>query len=299
MSTFVAIDVETANGSNHSICQIGLAAFREGVPLWAWQSLVNPEEPFDTFNVKLHGIAQHHTTWAPTFPVAIEYLRNALENQIVACHWRFDFDAIHAAAEKYDAKLPTATWIDTCRVSRLAWPHLDNHKLPTVCNHLDIPLKHHNAGSDAMACGHILHRATSELGTGLSDLLKNVGTIANPVQYQNPPRNSHYSEKIELKGRKDGPLAGHVLVCTGEMKIGESKIAEFAASLGCDVDENFTQRRTTILVTGFRDPARFNGNPKSGKMIDAEKAIAKGKKITIMTEAEFLEVAKRFGLAAA
>lgn len=300
MSTFVAIDVETANSGRHSICQIGLVAFREGVPIWRWQSLVNPEESFDATNVKVHGITSVHASLAPNFPIALEYIRAAIDGQLLACHTSFDYQAIHAATDKYGLSTPRSTWIDTCEVARLAWPNLEHHKLPILCDHLDIPLLHHDAGSDALACGYILQRAISSLQIDLVALLGKVRPIDHPVEYRpTSSRINRYSEPIELSGRKDGPLAGHVLVCTGEMAMGELKIAQIAAALGCDVEDNVTQKRTTILVTGHRDPAQFKGDPKSGKQIDAEKAIAKGKRITILTENEFLEVAKRFGLTAA
>jgi DNA polymerase-3 subunit epsilon len=39
---FVVIDVETANADLSSICQVGIASFREGDLADTWESLVNP-----------------------------------------------------------------------------------------------------------------------------------------------------------------------------------------------------------------------------------------------------------------
>jgi DNA polymerase III epsilon subunit-like protein len=44
---FVAVDVETANSSLASICQIGAAFFIDGKLCETWETLVNPEEYFD------------------------------------------------------------------------------------------------------------------------------------------------------------------------------------------------------------------------------------------------------------
>ena len=39
---FVAIDVETANPNLASICQVGIAGFRDGVLAFEWKSYVDP-----------------------------------------------------------------------------------------------------------------------------------------------------------------------------------------------------------------------------------------------------------------
>ena len=66
--TFNAIDVETANASPASICQIGIVCVRDSV-IWDRVSiLVNPEERFNLFNVRLHGIDEEDVKDCPTFP---------------------------------------------------------------------------------------------------------------------------------------------------------------------------------------------------------------------------------------
>ena len=66
--TFNAIDVETANASPASICQIGIVYVRNGVIQDRMSILVNPEERFNLFNVKLHGINEETVNDSPTFP---------------------------------------------------------------------------------------------------------------------------------------------------------------------------------------------------------------------------------------
>ena len=54
--TFNAIDVETANERPYSICQIGIVQVRIGRIATSRSFTVDPQEPFRTFNVRLHGI---------------------------------------------------------------------------------------------------------------------------------------------------------------------------------------------------------------------------------------------------
>jgi DNA polymerase-3 subunit epsilon len=64
---FVAIDVETANPDMASICQIGIAFFKNGQLEREWVSLVNPKDYFDPINVSIHGIEESSVSSAPTF----------------------------------------------------------------------------------------------------------------------------------------------------------------------------------------------------------------------------------------
>lgn len=68
MVDFVAIDVETANPNMASICQIGLAAFREDKIVLEWKSLVDPKDGFSPVNVSIHGITEDMVAGSPTFP---------------------------------------------------------------------------------------------------------------------------------------------------------------------------------------------------------------------------------------
>ena len=55
---FVAVDVETANRQQGSICQIGLALVSTDNQIETTGLLIDPEQSFESFNVRLHGIDQ-------------------------------------------------------------------------------------------------------------------------------------------------------------------------------------------------------------------------------------------------
>ena len=42
------------------------------------------------------------------------------------------------------------------QMGRRCYPGLPNHRLNTLCDYLDIPLEHHQAGSDSRACAMLL-----------------------------------------------------------------------------------------------------------------------------------------------
>lgn len=97
---FVVVDVETANPDLASICQIGVASFANGALADTWQTLVDPQDEFDPWNMAVHGITEEDVRGAPTLPELFPALRRSLSCPIVACHTPFDRVALNRAATK-------------------------------------------------------------------------------------------------------------------------------------------------------------------------------------------------------
>lgn len=298
MSYFIAIDVETANRNPWSVCQIGLAAFDGSVCLWTWSSLVNPEEPFERGNVGVHGIKPEDVADAPRLPTILQGLVETLADRVLACHGRLDCDALHQGAHKHGLALPACRFINTVDVARAAWPEFGQHGLKSLTSRFGLALEHHDAEWDAVACGEILARGLAAMSIELDDVIARFGVLT-PAAYRprELPSDQAYSretyERIALKGRADGPLFGHVMCCTGKFSTGKRNLAELAAYLGCDVEDTFSMKRTTLLVTGQRDATASGGRTKSSKLLRAEAAIAAGWPVTILTEQEFLALSQR------
>ena len=95
--TFNAIDVETANASPASICQIGIVYVRNGVIQDRMSILVNPEERFNLFNVRLHGIDEETIKHSPAFPRVYDELCRRLARMTLVSHTMFDRVALEGA----------------------------------------------------------------------------------------------------------------------------------------------------------------------------------------------------------
>ena len=163
---FVAIDVETANSDFASICQVGVAAFRDGMLHDTWESLVDPEDYFDAMNVSVHGIDERAVRGAPKWQTIHEFLGPWLQDHVVASHTPFDRAALFRACDKIGLPPHNCTWLDTARVVRRAWPAFakKGYGLANVTKHLKIQFQHHNAKEDARAAGEVLIRAMAETG---------------------------------------------------------------------------------------------------------------------------------------
>ena len=169
---YYVVDVETANQFRHSICQIGIAAFADGRMVESWESLVNPHDDFLAFNVQLHGIGPKTVERAPGWSEVWEKVNSMLAGAAVASHTEFDRGALAQACMRHEMPaIAYGKWLDTCWLARHAWPHLLNHKLPTLARSFGIVYKAHDALEDARVAGEILALAMKERGVTLGELL--------------------------------------------------------------------------------------------------------------------------------
>ncbi|WON74775.1 exonuclease domain-containing protein [Nitrosospira sp. Is2] len=279
---FVAIDFETANADLASICQVGIATFQDGELIETWESLINPLDYFDWFNVEVHGIDEYDVVDAPTFPqVASEILRR-IENRVVVSHTSFDRTALYQAMVRHKLAEVPCQWLDTARVVRRAWGQWSHrgYGLTNVCRELGIVFNAHNALEDARAAGEVLLQAFRATGLGLEEW------IIRARQPINPEAN----EPIAREGNPEGVLFGHEIVFTGALVVTRREAAVLAAESGCTVAGD-VRKTTTLLVVGDQDIDKLAGNDKSSKHRKAEKLISKGQKIRILKEGDFLHIA--------
>jgi len=168
---FIALDVETANRDIGSICQVGLAAYKNGELIREWSSLINPEEKFSTFNIKIHGLTAEDVAEAPTLPKTAKTLRLWLNQEIVVCHTMFDKRALTRAFAKYGLPELKCRWLDSCQVARETW-YSSSYSLPVICDLIGHKFQHHDALEDAKAAGALILAAERETGLIPVDWLK-------------------------------------------------------------------------------------------------------------------------------
>ncbi len=164
---FIAIDVETATWDQESICQVGLAVVKNGSVTDSRSWLVRPPgNHYFPKNIAIHGIMPRMTENQPSFGELWPVFSPYFEGKVLAAHYaNFDMTSLAAAAWVAGRDLRIAGVLDSCIAARRSFPELADHKLPTVCSYLGIPLEHHDAQADALACAKIL------IATGSSPLL--------------------------------------------------------------------------------------------------------------------------------
>lgn len=278
---FVAVDVETANPSYASICQVGVADFSDGELVREWKSYIDPEDYFHPANVRIHGIDFPVVRGAPRLPDLERDLAERLGGKVVVSHTPFDRIALQQAFNKYGLVSLAARWLDTARVARRTWSECaySGYGLRPVCELIGYDFIHHDALEDAKAAGQVLLAASAVAGLTVDEWLARCGMPIHP--------SSRSAPSTRREGNPEGLLFGEVAVFTGALRIPRGEAADLAAALGCDVAAGVTAK-TTILVVGDQDVARLAGHDMSSKHRKAEALADKGQPIQILRESDFM-----------
>jgi len=149
MSTFTAIDFETANYDRTSVCQVGLVRMENGIVTKEISLLVQPPGNFYVWRLtNLHGISSVLTNKSPPFAEIWPQIEPYIANQTVVAHnGAFDFSVLHSTLNYYGIMAPEYEQKCTYRIFK--------KKLNILCTEHGIELNHHEALSDARACAEL------------------------------------------------------------------------------------------------------------------------------------------------
>ena len=169
---FVAIDFETADNGADSACSVGLVRV-EGLKIVRRETvLIRPPRPRILFT-RIHGISWPMVADAPLFgdiwPTLLPMLDGA--THLVAHNAQFDRRVLETCCRVAGHPAPPIPFLCTVQMARKKW-QLRPANLPAVCRFLNIPLNHHDAGSDAEACARIVIAASPPPPPTLFDALE-------------------------------------------------------------------------------------------------------------------------------
>lgn len=164
----LAIDFETADAHRDSACSIAIArvfAGRGAVEVLLSTVLRPPR--ISEANSHVHGILASEQRAARTLAEVWPRIEPLLSDGLllVAHNAPFDKSVLEASAMAAGIRLPRLRWACTVRMSQRLWPERKaaglGFKLDQLCSFhagWKIPLQHHDAASDAKACGELVLR---------------------------------------------------------------------------------------------------------------------------------------------
>lgn len=159
MSRFAAIDFETACHGRDSACAVGVVIVEDGRIVERLYELIRPPSRQFAFTY-IHGLGWDDVKDARGFDAVWNDIAQALTGVafLAAHNAPFDKGVLGACCARYAMPVPEQPFVCTVRLARAQW---DIHptRLPDVCRHLGIALRHHQADSDAEACAHIVMAA--------------------------------------------------------------------------------------------------------------------------------------------
>lgn len=155
---FIVFDVETPNSFNDRISAIGITVIEDRQIISEIDTLVDPQVRFDRFNIELTGITPEMAKKGPSFPELWSEIENIMSSGVLVAHNApFDMGVLAKCLRDYGIGWKTkASYMCTCRMGKVCYPALPNHRLDTLCHYLGIKLDHHRAGSDSHAAACLL-----------------------------------------------------------------------------------------------------------------------------------------------
>jgi len=149
LESFTAIDFETATWSPSSICQIGLVRVENAKITNTIKRLVRPpKNEYYHKNIEVHDIKPIDTLKAPSFDHIWIEVKHLIENQVLVAHnANFDVNCLRSTLSFYDIVQPDFEIRCTKIIYRRGLAYLSKK--------YKIPLKHHDALSDANACAQL------------------------------------------------------------------------------------------------------------------------------------------------
>lgn len=161
---FVALDFETADSGQDSACSIALIRVENQTIVRREHHLIRTPRRTFTFSY-IHGITWSHVAGARSFGELWPALTPVLEGaRFIAAHnASFDANVMRACCLAAGLAAPVPPYLCTVKLARKTWG-IRPTRLPNVCSHLGLPLKHHDALSDAEACANIVLAAIRDGG---------------------------------------------------------------------------------------------------------------------------------------
>lgn len=168
---FAALDFETADYGRDSACAVAVVLVEQGKIVKQLYSLIRPPRREFVFSY-LHGITWNHVAKKPLFGELWPQLEDMLQGvEFVAAHnASFDRGVLNACCATQGATPIAVPYLCTMKLARRLWD-VRPTKLSDVCRHFSIALNHHEALSDALACAHIVLKA-SDVGVHTGAFLK-------------------------------------------------------------------------------------------------------------------------------
>ena len=303
---FLTIDFEVASRYEYSPCSVAIYKFTEDSCTKVYSTLINSGDVFfDPQLVKLHGITEDMVKNAPSIYNFLNDICKIIKDKFIFAHnATYDILKIIKGCNEYNIDIPNFKYADSLMIAKRSWKGLINYKLDTISESLNIELKHHNADSDAIACGKIVLEALKYNNSNtILELLEQIkysyGYYDGNTFYKgfshklskNSNSKSDYAKvkEININTEADGELNGKVIVFTGALSITREEAMKLAAEHGAIPNASVTST-TNYLVVGNDDYHKFKTGNKSNKMIKAEQLIAKGQDLEMITEDDFLDL---------
>ncbi len=299
---FVAVDFETATGSNNSACAIGIIAFRDCKPVETFSSYIKPpDNAYKDSNIALHGITPDMTEQSPTLTELWPEISRFFDEHtpVVAHNAQFDMSVLRLST---DVPIPDFVYVDSITLSQSFGIEVRGlHEVAEAIGIDTSTFNHHNVIDDASLCAIITMVCIQSVGCiSLWEYLARYPyTIRHSFDSLKPtkgiPDKRFSAPKIKNPAdiiptvpiTPDMPLYMKNVVFTGELSIDRERAMQLVVNAGGKAKTGVS-RKTDYLVVGKQI---YTDAEKSSKEKKAEEYNSSGEaSIRIINEAEFFSI---------
>ena len=296
------IDVELANPSRDSICALGIICFHAGREVFRKHYLIDPETEFDPINISIHHIAPTMVIGKPTFPEVWDEIVPWANHSVFIAHNAASMDicALCRTLDRYGLIVPRFLYFCTLEFSRNVLPSCKDHKLTSLCKHLDLPeLLHHDPLADAEMCKNLFLALTAKHHPKDSDI--RIYTYHPPV-----PTPEKSPKEIAEDGLKNAFVRyinpsptlnfnGKTFCLTGNFRLGSrTEIEHYIVAQGGIISSRVTKQLDYLVIGSEKsDNYKFGDYGTKGKQ--AVTLQEKGCPIQIIRELDLYEPIKQKG----
>lgn len=157
-SDYIALDFETTGlcPEKAQIIQVAAIKYRNFVKVDQFTTFVNPKVKIPAKITSLTGITDKLVIDAPVIEEILPSLLKFLHNDIILAHnASFDLKFLVSNLYRYRMPIPCITAVDTLKMSRKYIKDVDNYKLSTLKEHLNIQASSHLADEDCYVCSEV------------------------------------------------------------------------------------------------------------------------------------------------
>lgn len=244
-SRFSFIDVELANPSRSSVCEIGIIRIEDDHEVFRGKFLIDPEAPFDRTNIRIHGITPVMVSGRPKFPAVWREIEGYLSSGIIVAHNAASMDlcALSASLERYDLPLVDFYYICALQLARARVDSPNGYGLGPLCELTGIPLSdHHDALADAEACMELFNHIRSEHEVGDADV--------SAYRYAGCSRKATFSDSRADKALNE--LAGLLFGIGGDNVVSPEELGALDEWIrdNSDLDDGWQIAKCIEVLTG-------------------------------------------------
>lgn len=286
---FTAIDFETANNARRSACALGVVRVVDGQIAEARHWYIKPD-PFEVgfYQHRVHGIGIEVLEDKPTFPELWQEIKPFLEGQLLVAHnLSFDMFVLKDVCEYFGLEFNFTPGFCTMEAAKANWADEVSYGLSSLASRIGHSFRHHDALEDATACALIAREIAVQ--NEACDLMKCPPYLNRSGKYKSLP-----TPRKKLKGLtvlENSEIKGKRVVFSGSFsKFGRKEVVKIARLLGAS-PANSVSKATDYLIVGNFSPELYGENFTSSKIKYAQRLMASGHAIRLITEDEFYKKA--------